>query len=114
MCSLLVFSKSSPIVPGFIERDMVTSKTWTFFCRVDMMTITTDPQSIQLSNNLDGILRYGFGSPIPLDPRDFRHQAYHGEERYYPVHKGKLKRYVFKGGILVEMYDHSVEAAENI
>lgn len=71
-------------------------------------TITgeTEIGTIQFSNNLDGILRDSSGNPIRLDPRDFRHQAYYGEERNSTIYSGKVRRYVFKGGVLVEMYDH--------
>ena len=71
-------------------------------------TITgeTEVGIIQFSNNLDGILRDSSGNPIRLDPRDYRHQAYYGEERNNTIYSGKVRRYVFKGGVLVEMYDH--------
>ncbi len=76
----------------------------------DTMTISVDMERIQLSNNLDAILRDGYGNPIPLDPRDFRHQAYYGDVDHYPGCGRKPKSYVFKGGKLIEMCDGLDEA----
>ena len=45
------------------------------------MTISVaDIETIQFTNNFDGILRDGYGNPITLDLRDFRHQAHYGEK----------------------------------
>lgn len=61
-----------------------------------------DIETIQFTNNFDGILRDGDGKPIPLDPRDFRHQAYYGGAMNCSECGGRLRRYVFKGGRLIE------------
>ncbi len=74
------------------------------------MTGETEVGILQFSNNLDGILRDSNGDPIKLNPNDFRHQAYYGEEMHYPVYSGKVRRYVFKSGVLVEMFDHCDDA----
>lgn len=72
------------------------------------MTISVaDIETIQFTNNLDGILRDGNGEPIPLDNRDFRHQAYYGEKVNNSECDGRPRRYVFKGGKLIEKQNQS-------
>ncbi len=68
-----------------------------------MITVDADIESLQFTNNLDGILRDSSGSPIQLDPNDFRHQAYCGSAVDYSECSGGPRRYVFKGGKLLKV-----------
>ena len=69
-------------------------------------------ETVQFTNNFDGILRDGNGDPIQLDLRDYIHQAYHGEERSYLATGRKPKYYVFKDGRLFEVPNLSEDAVQ--
>ena len=57
----------------------------------------------QHTNNLDGILRGFNDDPIPLNPADYRHQAYYGAVHRDVVTTDRFARFVFKGGKLLKV-----------
>ena len=60
-------------------------------------------ETVQFTNNLDGILRDGNGDPIQLDLRDYIHQTYYEEKSYYFDIGRKPKMFEFKDGKLMEV-----------
>ena len=72
----------------------------------DCSTVTVE---CQWTNNLDGLLRDHNGNVIPLDSREFRHQAYFKDQGSYHGYVDCPARYVFKGGKL-----HKIEHVVNL
>ena len=70
----------------------------------------TDATLSQHTNNLDGVLRDYLDNPVPLNPADYRHQAYYGTDHIDIASSVRSARYVFKGGKLlkVEQADSSI------
>ena len=66
----------------------------------------TDGSHAQHTNNLDGILRDHQDVPIPLNPTDYRHQAYLGPDCSYSETNDLCERFVFKGGRLLKVEQH--------
>ena len=64
---------------------------------------STQTETIQFTNNFDGILRDGNGNPIQLNLREYAHQTYYEEKSYYSETGRKPKMYEFKDGKLMEV-----------
>ena len=68
------------------------------------MSYSVEIETVQFTNNLDGILRDSKGNPIPLRPRDFQHQICFGHEmlylgtNWYDNGNGEPTKYIFKNG----------------
>ena len=62
-----------------------------------------DETHAQHTNNLDGILRDYLDNPVPLNPADYRHQAYYGTVHTDVVSSDRFARFVFKGGMLLKV-----------
>ncbi len=68
----------------------------------DMVTVTSVNWTFsQRTNNLDGILRDHNDNPVQLDPYEFMHQAYYGNDTGNGAPKNAA-RYIFRGGKLLE------------
>jgi len=62
-----------------------------------------DETRAQHTNNLDGNLRDYLDNPVPLNPADYRHQAYYGTDCRDAVSSDHFARFVYKGGQLLRV-----------